>query len=234
MLIDELMVRFHQEGYLHLEKFFPEALMDGLHDKIMTHFGMNPEFSHTDEFLEKASVEVIPWFPLNDNVEAFETLGEDSRMNALTNAILGDEWKTLYCMVMYSKAGTVGQAWHQDCLPENASEFNVNRLIYTESITSEVGGQVIVVPGSHRLGRISLGGQHEDIKGQLTLCPQKGDLVLLHGHTWHRITPVTNKARVSTNFRVIPHATPLNITDVCVYRNMLFDFSTNSVLEERF
>ncbi|WP_295895718.1 phytanoyl-CoA dioxygenase family protein [uncultured Vibrio sp.] len=233
MLIDALTMQFRQQGYLHLEGFFSGLLMDKLQSKITHHYGVDPMFSHTAEFLEKASVEVIPWFPLNDDVKEFSVIASDRRLNALTTSILGTGWKELYCMVMYSKTGTTGQAWHQDCVSEDPTQFNINRLIYTESISTEIGGEVVVVPSSHNLGRLPVGEQHEDMQDQVVLRPKKGDLVVLHGHTWHRITPVLKGHRVSTNYRVIPKSTPENITDVCVYRNMLFDFSTNSVLEER-
>ena len=39
--------------------------------------------------------------------------------------------------------------------------------------------------------------------------------------------------RFSTNYRAMPAGTPDDITDVCVYRNMRYRFSTESVVEER-
>jgi hypothetical protein len=68
---------------------------------------------------------------------------------------------------------------------------------------------------------------------QVVLRPKKGTLLLLHGHTWHRVLPITGAFRFSTNYRAAPAGTPEDITDICVYRNMRYQFSTSSVIEER-
>jgi hypothetical protein len=78
----------------------------------------------------------------------------------LSDAILSDGWYRQYCMVMFSKQGSLGQAWH-------------------------------------------------------------------------RVLPITGPFRVSTNYRAAPAGTPEDITDICVYRNMRYRFSTASVIEER-
>ena len=109
----------------------------------------------------------------------------------------------------------------------------LNRLIYTEDLGPKIGGQTVVVPGTHRRGELTVGPVNEDLPGQLTLTPRKGTLVLLHGHTWHRVLPVRGRYRVSTNYRCCPRGTPANITDICVYRNMRYRFETNEVVEDR-
>ena len=134
---------------------------------------------------------------------------------------------------MFSKKGTSGQAWHQDCPPDESSKFNLNRLVYTRDISEDIGGRTVVMPGSHRMGELPAGEPHEDLQGQVILKPHKGTLVLLHGHTWHRVLPIRGAFRFSTNYRACPQDTPADITDVCVYRNMRYSFSTNSVVEER-
>ena len=40
--------------------------------------------------------------------------------------------------------------------------------------------------------------------------------------------------RVSSNFRAVPLGVPEDITDICVYRNMRYKFSTEEIIEERF
>jgi ectoine hydroxylase len=65
------------------------------------------------------------------------------------------------------------------------------------------------------------------------LSPKKGTLMLLHGHTWHRVLPITGAFRHSTNYRACPRGTPADITDICVYRNLRYDFAASRVIEER-
>lgn len=233
MNIKRMTEQFWEQGYLVLPDYFESQLMDDYQAAIMGHFGLTPEFFHNDEFLTKAATEVIPWFPQNEGHTLFDKVEEDEQLKALTAEILGQDWQSLYCMTMFSKQGTKGQAWHQDCAPENSAVFNMNRLVYTHDITEDIGGATLVVPGSHRRGELTVGEVDEDFSDQVVLRPAKGTVVLLHGHTWHRVAPVTGKFRVSTNYRSMPAGTPENITDICVYRNMRYRFETNEVVEDR-
>lgn len=233
MEVKKLAEQFWSNGYIVIEKYFENDLMDQLNEKIVEHFGMTPNFEHNDEFLSKAATEVVPWFPEREGYMGFKPISDSPFMTSLTKEILGSNWNELYCMVMFSKKGTKGQAWHQDCPPENTKQFNLNRLIYTHDITDEIGGETLVVPGSHKLGEISAGIPDEAIDKQVILKPKKGTIVLLHGHCWHRVLPIKGTYRVSTNFRAMPEGTPEDITDIAVYRNMRYRFSTSEVVEER-
>jgi hypothetical protein len=239
--IEDLARKFWKKGYLAIEGFFPSPLVNRADQEITRYFGMNPEFRHEEEFLSRSKTEVIPWFPQNPGMEdysqataaVFDELESAAGLAELTAAILGDDWSALYSMVMFSRKGTVGQAWHQDCPPETSSRFNLNRLVYTRGLSADEGGLVVVMPGSHRLGMLPEGEPHEDLENQVVITPSEGMLVILHGHTWHRVLPVNGNYRFSINFRACPRGTPEDITDVCVYRNMRYRFSTAEVIEER-
>ena len=224
---------FWEKGYLVIENFFDEKLMDHLNQVILDYYGMQPHWEHNDEFIQKSATEVVPWFPLREGDLHFGPIEEDDRLRQLSQAILGEGWESLYLMVMFSKKGTKGQAWHQDSPPEDSAQFNLNRLFYTHDITESTGGQTIVYPGSHKMGVLPAGEPHEDLENQLVLSPKKGTLVILHGHSWHRVLPIKGEYRVSANARAIPAGTPEDITDIAVYRNMRYRFSTHEVIEER-
>ncbi|MEL6823408.1 MAG: phytanoyl-CoA dioxygenase family protein [Calditrichota bacterium] len=224
---------FWKVGFIMLEDFFSPALMDRLNNRILEHYGTTPEFQHTDEFLSTAKVEVVPWFPQNEGPSDFDLIDANERLQNLTQAILGESWSRQYCMVMFSRKGTKGQSWHQDCPPEDSSKFNMNRLVYTMDITPELGGQTVVVPGSHKMGILPAGQPDSDMPGQVVLTPRKGTLILLHGHCWHRVLPVNGSYRVSTNYRSAPLGAPDDMTDICVYRNMRYRFSTSEIIEQR-
>lgn len=233
MNIQALAREFWEKGYLLIGDFFPQDLMDQLNQISLEHFSLNPAWGHDEEFLKKSATEVIPWFPIREGNREFLPLIENADLNCLTEAILGSKWKSLYCMLMFSKKGSKGQAWHQDCPPENPQTFNLNRLIYTHDITEEIGGQTLLMPHSHKKGAISVGKPHEDLDGQLVLSPEKGSLLLLHGHAWHRVLAVKGAYRLSINCRAIPSGTSEDITDIAVYRNMRYRFSTHEIIEER-
>ena len=228
-----LVESFGQNGFIVIDGFFPAQEMDELDALIRQHFGADPDFAHSDEFLSKAQTEVIPWFPQNEGVAAFDMIDCNERLHGLTEAVLGRDWQHQYCMVMFSKQGTSGQAWHQDCPPDDPALHNLNRLVYTCDITDEIGGQTVIVPGSHKRGILPVGDPAGQFAEQVVIRPKKGTLVLLHGHTWHRVLPIKGTYRYSTNYRAARAGTPDDITDVCVYRNMRFRFSTSSVIEER-
>ncbi len=233
MNYDALAETFWLQGYLSIENFFDPKLMDNYQSLILAHFKKNPQFAHNEEFLNKSSTDVIPWFPQRDGFDEFDIAERDSRMIKLTEAILGSQWSALYSMVMYSNKGSKGQSWHQDCPPEDSSKFNLNRLVYTMDVNDQVGGNVIVVPGTHTSGPIPVGAGDEDLPKQRVLSPKTGTLILIHGHLWHRVLPVHGSYRVSTNYRCCPKNTPEDITDICVYRNMRYCFSHSKVVEER-
>jgi hypothetical protein len=233
MQLEQLANDFWRQGYLVLEDFFSADTMDDLQSLILGHYGLNPEYEHEAAFLSKSATEVIPWFPQRSGEHAFDEIDQCPKMLELTQAILGAGWQGLYCMTMFSKKGTKGQAWHQDCPPDDPQQYNLNRLVYTMDIDEQVGGEVLVMPGSHRLGKLPVGEVNEDFSEQVTLMPKKGTLVIIHGHTWHRVLPIKGAYRLSTNYRAVPQNTPEDITDICVYRNMLYQFSTSKVLEDR-
>ena len=223
---------FWENGYVILERFFDGKLMDEYNNIILNHYGLNPNWEHTDEFISKSAVEVIPWFPYRENKPYFDGIDKHNVFNNITTAILKENWNNLYCMMMFSKKGSKGQAWHQDSPPENPTQYNLNRLVYTHDITEETGGEIVILPKSHRQGILPVGEPHDDLDGQIVYRPKKGTLIFLHGHCFHRVMPV-KKDRISTNFRAVPTGTPEDITDVCVYRNMRYQFSTETIIEER-
>lgn len=233
MRMQQLKSDFDRDGYVVIEEFFASGLMDELDEIIRNHFGANPQFLHDNEFLKKAQTEVIPWFPQNEGVNGFDAIDHDARFIELSEIILGAGWTSQYCMVMFSRQGTSGQAWHQDCPPDDPAVFNLNRLVYTSDITDEIGGQTVVVPGSRKSGLLPVGDPVGDLENQVVLRPKKGTLILLHGHTYHRVLPIKGAYRFSTNYRAVPAGTPDDITDVCVYRNMRYQFSTSDVIEDR-
>jgi hypothetical protein len=100
-------------------------------------------------------------------------------------------------------------------------------------INKSTGGEVCVIPRSHKKGIIPKGLATDPIDGGIIIKPLKGSLLLLHGHIWHRVLPILNNIRVSTNYRCIPKNTPNNVTDVAVYRNMLFRFSDGKIVTNR-
>lgn len=224
---------FWELGYLLIPDFYSDVLLSTLHQSAISHFTRNPEFKHEQAFILRSSTDVIPWFPQQLGIELFNEIQNHKSMYTVTQSLLGPDWRSQDAMVMYSKPESKGQAWHQDCPPENPSQFNLNRLVYTADINEKTGGFIVVRPRTHQNCPISLGDPQEDFSDQVVLKPTKGSLILLHGHTWHRVTPTLDTPRISINFRCTPNGAKSDITDVCVYRNMRYQFSTQTVLSQQ-
>ena len=69
---------FWRDGYLVVDDFFDQALMDKYQRLIVDHFGESPTFVHNEEFLQKSATDVIPWFPQQDGF-AIESLRRAQR-----------------------------------------------------------------------------------------------------------------------------------------------------------
>jgi len=224
---------FERDGWVHCPAMFEPDAMGALDQLIRNHYGDAPAREHTDEFIDGAGVDVVPWFPQREGETAFDAIEQSDQLTAATTALLGDGWRSDYVMAMYSTPESRGQAWHQDCPPESPQHFNLNRLIYTHDIADGDGGELVVVSGSHKRGALPPGDPHEELAEQIVVRPRAGDLVLVHGHTWHRVRAIGSRSRVSVNLRAVPATTPDGITDICVYRTMRYRFSTAEVLVRR-
>ena len=239
---EEVHARFEQDGYVVLPGFLPIDQMQALNAEIQKHYhpvlerlgalkpGETRKATDGWENFEQFETDVIPWHPCEEGNAAFQTLKEDSRLEAVTRACLGENFTAPVSMVMLATAGGKGQAWHQDCPPEDARQFNLNRLFYTEDVHKD-DGAIVVVPGSHRQGRIPPGGNQEPIEGEVFLTPTAGPLVLLSGHVYHRVTPnLSGKPRLSVNFRAFAEGISPDVCSVGVYRGGAFDFTSGKVV----
>lgn len=233
--------QLEREGFAVLEGFFSDAELAGCRAAIERRFGpVGPEAAGTGSRVDatgtgelaKTECEVVAWSPAEEQVTEFVALAEHAGLAEVTRAAMPGGFVEMYSLVMYSPPMSKGQSWHQDCAPGQAGHYNVNRLIYLWDLDERTGGEVVLVPGTHRGEVLPPGGLQDDLPGQVELRPRAGALVMLHGLTFHRVRPV-RRARVSVNMRVRPPEAPRNVTDVAVYRNMRYRFSTNEVVERR-
>ncbi len=232
---ERLHSEFDREGFVVLPDCLDDATLVDIAEEIDRHFAPllgRPEMIHTNarEGFQQFECEVMSWGPCEEGNASFIALRDDPALAAVTEECVGAGYQGQGSMVMVSIGKGKGQAWHQDCPPDATTQYNVNRLLYTQDVTRE-NGAIVIVPGSHRLGRIPAGGNQEAIEGEVVLTPTAGTLVLLHGHVYHRVTPnLTNEPRVSVNFRVYPCGSATDVNRVGVYRNGSYDFRAGRVV----
>ena len=226
----EVQQRFLRDGFVVVEGLGSTALLTAVNAEIRRHYAsQRGDGMHAD--FQQFQTEVISWDPCHENNRTFCELRDMPRLQELTTDCLGAGWTASSSLVMLSPGGGKGQAWHQDCPPDNAQAFNLNRLFYTEHV-SAADGAIVIVPGSHRLGRIPPGESQESLPGELVLEPRAGTLVLLHGHVFHRVTPNrTGKPRLSVNFRAFPLGISPDICNVGIFRNTAYDFRAQHAVQ---
>lgn len=220
---------FRQYGVLVFPDYLDEARLANLNDAIAGHYNPIVKERFGVESISEAGAafecEVLSWDPRTEGSRPFQELADDDELARLTEAVLGEGFTAPASLVMWSVGGGKGQAWHQDCPPDDPKAFNVNRLFYMQD-TREEDGAIVVVPGSHTRGRISRGGPQESLDGEVVLTPSAGTLVLLHGHVFHRVTPnVSRRPRVSVNLRAYPAGVSPSVNSIGVYRNGAYDFA---------
>lgn len=77
--------------------------------------------------LRKFACDVIAWNPVGKGNAAFIEFAAHARLHAATEAVIGPGYTVPGSLVMYSVGGGQGQAWHQDCLADDTTAFNLNR-----------------------------------------------------------------------------------------------------------
>lgn len=235
--LPDLHEEFKRSGVLVFPHFYADAELNPIRGEIEAFFaniraGAAGMTSSNREGLENFSCDVVPWDPVKNGSAAFQKFVRHRILAEATDSVLGPGYVDGFSLVMFSVGGGRGQAWHQDCPPDNSTGFNLNRLIYPENVALE-DGAIVLVPGSHRRGRIPPGGHQDPIEGEVVLTPTAGTLVFLNGHVFHRVTPNLNhKPRVSVNFRAFPAGTSPDVTCIGIYRNGTVNFCDKTKMHD--
>lgn len=225
----DLAEEFERDGIIVVDEFFPRELMADCYRELRRDNGS--KFSWTPVVSPLFESDMVTCLPLLEELEPpLSAVHKHDAFKQVTRAILGEDFADLYLLLMTFAAGGRGGAWHQDCEPGEGKPFGVNRLAYCQDVTAETGGELVVVPGSHRQGKVPVGVPHEPLAGEWTVPISTGTLVIMHCALFHRITAIRGDGpRYSINFRAGPRGTTGAVTDVAVYRNVQSRFSTNEI-----
>lgn len=225
--LDQLAAQFAKDGVLAFPNFFSPGEMEEVNGELDVHF---EELKRTllkeqmNELAHDHGCDVVPWNPCGEGNEVFQRFHALEKLHRVTEAVLGAGYTAPSSLVMFCIPGGRGQAWHQDCPEDDATVFNLNRLIYTRDVKPEEGS-IVFVPGSHRWGRIPPGGHQDPMEGEITLAPTAGTLLFVHGHVFHRVTPnESTRPRISVNFRAFPLGVDPDVTCIGVYRTGTVNF----------
>ena len=122
--------KFAEHGVVVVPGFLDREQVAFLNREIDAHYGPLVRERFGIEAVSQAAIEmdcdVITWDPLGEEVEPFQVLAADPRLATLTRELIG-EFSAPGSLAMWSVGGGKGQAWHQDCPPDDPSQFNCFR-----------------------------------------------------------------------------------------------------------
>jgi ectoine hydroxylase-related dioxygenase (phytanoyl-CoA dioxygenase family) len=226
----EVARRFTDDGYVVIPDFLDAATNAALEAELARRFAeADDQAPPKNAPPDLTGCDIVCWNPVGEGNPTFLRLLDRPDVLAVTAACLGAGFTSSNSLVMLSARGGRGQAWHQDCR-SGGDGFNLNRLLYTSDVAAE-DGAVVVVPGSHRRGRIPPGDAHGHLAGEVELTPRARTLVLLHGWCWHRVTANrSRRRRVSINVRAWPAGCTDEVCHIGVYRNHEVDFRAGAAI----
>jgi hypothetical protein len=218
--------RFWSDGYVVFDDFYPREVVAAAHEWLLSTGDGAPAWTDPTKSKSIETDLTINIMTCDAMSPPIQRVHDDERFQTLTTAILGANFADLYAIMFRFKGPGVGGPWHQDCESEIGTPYCINRLVYPHDAGDAVGGELVVVPGSHKLGQIPPGEQHVSMPGERTITPRAGTVVMLHASTFHRVAAVRSTApRFSINLRAAPEGTSDRVTGIAIYRNVvcLFD-----------
>jgi ectoine hydroxylase-related dioxygenase (phytanoyl-CoA dioxygenase family) len=76
--------------------------------------------------------------------------------------------------------------WHQD-ISYTAGAGNFYNFLFYPQTADELMGGLKLVPKSHLSGKLTLGGGHDELIGEVMVYPKAGDLIIVDGLTFHAV-----------------------------------------------
>jgi hypothetical protein len=120
---------------------------------------------------------------------------------SLSRSLLGPQvWIDLDARMTFPGAAGYAVPWHihMPVVPQPRPVFfcyphQIHCLIYLDPVGGDEGA-LCLIPGSHTADLRIPPGDHTDRAGQVDLCFEPGDAVVLHGNLWHRVRAATAAA----------------------------------------
>ena len=234
---------FHEQGYLVVRQLADPATLrhlaaevDGLHERMAQH--PPPEVGLSwEEGLPQDQPPRIRQLMNSERVSpTIDRILTSERMLDIVAELIGPRIILFHSKLMMKSARDGSfTPWHQDWSYWKGAcrePVQVNCMLSLDAAAVD-NGCIRFVPGSHRQGELPAGDPHGELPGQVVLAPRAGTLLLLHGHCYHKVLRVTERPRISVNLRALAPGTPRSITDLGVYRNMVYRFSTREVVRQR-
>ncbi|MEI8197434.1 MAG: phytanoyl-CoA dioxygenase family protein [Phycisphaerae bacterium] len=216
---------FRDQGIVILPGFFDPELMKKVAAELDGVVAADPNrpWGSGPEYARLRETKVQVWS--GDNLPSVKIAFSDPRLHAITEAILGANYRLRGCGI-FSTPYQGGQGWHQDSRDRAPGHYELNRIIFPKNLQPEQGG-LVYVPGSFRGPDLPPGGNHESLPGEKVALPTAGTLVLMHTLCYHRVQiNQTHTPRTQCNSRAQPLTTPEDICAYPIFRTGPWNFKT--------
>lgn len=161
-LTDEQIRRYEEDGYLFLPNLFSQAEMNVLNAQLPALYGADTP----DRVLEKKTGVVRALHGVHTRNEAFRRLAAHPRMVIPAMQVLQSK-VYVHQFKVNAKAALAGEIWewHQDFIfwqkEDGMPECQVTNVALFLDEVNEFNGPLLIIPGSHKLGVVSVDARHE-------------------------------------------------------------------------
>lgn len=195
MLTEAQVDQFESNGMLVLPKFLPE---DQLKTSLKVIDGLQGDVAYTS----KGRWDMRNCLPHH---EIFTNLATDEKLLSTVEQLLSFNVKLLGSHIVKmkcaSEANKLTVDWHRDGgtlsveLEEPLPPMFVKAAFCVSGSTEAESGELLVVPGSHRLvGELPLNTEAQQPFGATRVTMSPGDLMIFDWRLWHAVSP--NKSQV--------------------------------------
>lgn len=201
------MEQVHERGYCIIEDVIPVSVVGTVCADVLA---VDPVHSRADAPANRGAVS-----GLINHTQSFAPYLADTRVLAVTAAMLGDHVRVSYTSTIVSYPGAGRLQWHADWPfnQGNAGHFQapypdvVAHLtsIWMLSDFSKTNGATLIVPGSHRETNNPTGGNGVDPMAphpdEIQLTGRAGTVMVMDSRMWHA-TPPNNSAETRVGLAI--------------------------------
>jgi len=195
---------FDNNGYLVLEDFLPETLVESLTAALMRTIERrrDPRFKreHDPAFADKLDTANARVMHLLAEDPIFLNMLDYEPMMAYVHGLFNDMPHLHSTDAFYEveRADHHGKGWHTDGIQDGFRNFRPHIPLlqfkvgyYLSDMTAQDQGNLNLVPGSHK--SLVEPDATNDLPGAVQICGRPGTAVLFHNAVWHRAGPFTRR-----------------------------------------
>ncbi|MCZ7646402.1 MAG: phytanoyl-CoA dioxygenase family protein [Planctomycetota bacterium] len=207
---------YERDGYYVARGAFTKAEIAAMREHFMARRAEGPKPGDLGGNPRSGEKDPLNSYPRMINMhnwdETTAALWKDARLKDLAAKLIGDEAELCQTMLYFKPPGARGQGLHQDC--QYIQKKPLIGVWVALDRCDEANGQMVVVPGSHKLGLLDVtqADEAKSFVGGQTILPEgsretgvgmeEGDVLFFDGYTIHGSYNNTTADRFRRSFIV--------------------------------